>query len=142
MLETNFIIRSKPKCWNIERGGYFLCQFDGLSTSMSRIFFSPFPWTIRCIGDEIREAGQVQEAPRFIFQGSKTGPAVSTLNPRLECAEGSNFFRRFSDFCSFKMRLLRWPTQRNRDSGIPRNLLASGLGSPPFRGADCPAGPN
>ena len=38
----------------------------------------------------------------FIFQGSKTGPAVSTFNRHVGLAEGSHFFRHFSIFVQLK----------------------------------------
>ena len=77
----------------------------------------------------------------FIFQGSKTGSVVSTFKGMLALQRGpkkSTFFY----FCSFKIRLLWCPPQRNRDRDIPAICWLLGSEVPPFRGADCPAGPN
>ena len=41
------------------------------------------------------------------------------VKPKNERAEGSEKNRCFSDFCSFKIRLLWCPPQRNRDRDIP-----------------------
>ena len=76
-----------------------------------------------------------------IFQGSKTGSAVSTFKGMSTLQRGPKKST-FSDFCSFKIRLLWCPPQRNRDRDIPAICWLLGSEVPPFRGADCPAGPN